>query len=167
MYGNKDICLALGMQLETPIEKQPALLKNAGFTAFAFDKLKNSDSVLTEKLIRAGEKQGLRCEYIHAPFYGMDDIWHDESGELADIMLKDLYATIDECQAFDVKYAVIHAIIGMDNHNPTQLGLERLDALANLANDMRPSRFLRGKRPVLGVLVVPTPIVGNDMLVSP
>ena len=133
MYYNKDLCLALGMQLDTPIEKQTQLLKNAGFTAYAFDKLKNSDSVLSEKIIRAGEGLGLKCEYIHAPFYGMDDIWHDEGGELADVMLRDLYATIDECNAFDVKYAVIHAIIGMDNHNPTQLGLDRIDDVVDYA----------------------------------
>jgi sugar phosphate isomerase/epimerase len=133
MYCNKDLCLALGMQLDTPIEKQPELLKNAGFTAYAFDKLRHSDSKLSESIIRAGDNLGLRCEYIHAPFYGMDDIWHDESGDLADIMLKDLYATIDECKAFGVKYAVIHAIIGMDNHNPTSLGLERLEAVVDYA----------------------------------
>ena len=46
MYSNKDLCLALGMQLDTPIEEQTQLLKNAGFTAYAFDKLKNSDSEL-------------------------------------------------------------------------------------------------------------------------
>lgn len=133
MCYNKNLCLALGMQLETPIQKQPELLKNAGFTAFAFDKLKNSDSTLSESIIRAGEGVGLKCEYIHAPFYGMDDIWHDESGELARIMLSDLYSTIDECYTFGVKYAVIHAVIGMDNHNPTQLGLERLDDIVAYA----------------------------------
>lgn len=133
MYSNKDICLSLGMQLDVPIEKQPELLKNAGFTAYAFDKLRHSDSKLSESIVRAGDSLGLKCEYIHAPFYGMDDIWHDEKGDLAQLMLSDLYATIDECQNFGVKYAVIHAIIGMDNHNPTPLGLERLEAVVDYA----------------------------------
>lgn len=133
MNTKTDICLSLGMQLDVPIEKQPELLKNAGFTAFAFDKLRNSDSSLTRQLIQEGTRLQLRCEYIHAPFYGMDDIWHDETGDLAKIMLGDLYATIDDCHDFGVRYAVIHAIIGMDNHNPTPLGLERLDAVVDYA----------------------------------
>ena len=63
----------------------------------------------------------------------MDDIFHDEKGDLAELMLRDLYATIDDCHTFGVKYAVIHAIIGMDNHNPTQLGLDRLGAVIDYA----------------------------------
>lgn len=128
-----NLCLALGMQLDVPLIEQLNLLKDAGFDAFAFDREKQGTSELTEKIIKEGEKLGLYCEYIHAPFYGMDDIFHDESGELSDIMLKDLYATIDDCQKFGVKYAVFHAIIGMDNHNPTELGLDRLQAVIDYA----------------------------------
>ncbi len=133
MTENKSLCLALGMQLDVPVVDQPELLKAAGFDRFAFDRVKNGTSELTEVLMKKAEKLSLSCEYIHAPFYGMDDIWHDESGELAEIMLKDLYATLDDCHNFGVKYAVLHAIIGMDNCNPTALGLERLDDVINYA----------------------------------
>lgn len=133
MTGNKSLCLALGMQLDVPVIDQPELLKAAGFDRFAFDREKNGTSELTEVLMKKAEKLDLSCEYIHAPFYGMDDVWHDESGELAEIMLRDLYATINDCSNFDVKYAVIHAIIGMDNCNPTSLGLERLDDVVDYA----------------------------------
>ena len=133
MTANKSLCLALGMQLDVPVVDQPELLKTAGFDSFAFDRVKNGTSELTEVLMKKAEKLDLTCEYIHAPFYGMDDIWHDESGELAEIMLKDLYATIDDCSDFGVKYAVLHAIIGMDNFNPTVLGLERLDDVIDYA----------------------------------
>ncbi len=133
MTENKSLCLALGMQLDVPVTDQPELLKTAGFDRFAFDRVKNGTSELTEVLMKKAEKLSLSCEYIHAPFYGMDDIWHDESGELAEIMLKDLYATVDDCHNFGVKYAVLHAIIGMDNCNPTALGLERLDDVIDYA----------------------------------
>ncbi len=126
MSVNKSLCLALGMQLDVPVTEQPELLKNAGFDAFAFDREKNGTSVLTQELMAKAEKLGMKCEYIHAPFYGMDDIWHDESGDLAKIMLKDLYATIEDCSKYGVQYAVLHAIIGMDNCTPTPLGLDRL-----------------------------------------
>lgn len=133
MTANKSLCLALGMQLDVPVVDQPELLKTAGFDSFAFDRVKNGTSELTEMLMKKAEKLSLACEYIHAPFYGMDDIWHDEGGELAEIMLKDLYATINDCSDFGVKYAVLHAIIGMDNFNPTALGLERLDSVIDYA----------------------------------
>ncbi len=133
MTVNKSLCLALGMQLDVPVIDQPELLKTAGFDSFAFDRVKNGTSELTEVLMKKAEKLDLTCEYIHAPFYGMDDIWHDEGGELAEIMLKDLYATINDCSDFGVKYAVLHAIIGMDNFNPTALGLERLDDIIDYA----------------------------------
>ncbi|MBP3939168.1 MAG: sugar phosphate isomerase/epimerase [Clostridia bacterium] len=133
MAENKSLCLALGMQLDVPVADQPELLKNAGFDRFAFDREKRGTSELTELLMKKAEILNLACEYIHAPFYGMDDIWHDESGELAEIMLRDLYATIDDCSNYSVKYAVFHAIIGMDNFTPTQLGLERLDDVVDYA----------------------------------
>ena len=127
------LCLTIGMQLDVPLKEQLVLLKNAGFDAFAFDRERNGSSELTRELIEEGRCLGLSCEYIHAPFYGMDDIFHDENGDLAELMLNDLRATIDDCYNFGVKYAVIHAIIGMDNHNPTELGLERLQAVVDYA----------------------------------
>lgn len=130
---NKKLCLSLGMQLDVPLKEQLTLLKNAGFDAFAFDRERHGTSELARELIGEGERLGLSCEYIHAPFYGMDDIFHDEDGELAEVMLRDLYGTIDDCHKFGVKYAVIHAVIGMDNHNPTELGLERLKSVVDYA----------------------------------
>ena len=56
----------------------------------------------------------------------MDDLWHDESGELAKIMEQELKNSIDNCRNLDVPIVVMHAIIGMDNHTPTELGLERI-----------------------------------------
>lgn len=130
---NRKLCLALGMQLDVSLKEQLALVKNAGFDAFAVDRERNGDSSVICELIEEGNRLGLDCEYIHAPFYGMDDIFHDEKGELAQLMLDDLYRTIDDCHTFGVKYAVLHAVIGMDNHNPTALGLERLQPVIDYA----------------------------------
>lgn len=71
-------------------------------------------------------KLGLVFQSIHAPFYGMDDIWHDEEGELASIMEKELLSAIDDCAETDVPIVIMHAIIGMDNFTPTELGIKRL-----------------------------------------
>ncbi len=119
------LCINIGMQLETPLLEQLEIIKNAGFDAYAHDRERGDDSSLMEKLVDKAARLGLECEYIHSPFYGMDDIWHGND-ELAEIMIRDIFATIDDCHRFGVAYAVVHAIIGMDNHTPTELGLERL-----------------------------------------
>lgn len=130
---NRKLCLALGMQLDVSLKEQLTLLKNAGFDAFAVDRERNGDSSVICELIEEGNRIGLTCEYIHAPFYGMDDIFHDEKGDLAQLMLDDLYRTVDDCHTFGVKYAVLHAVIGMDNHDPTALGLDRLRPVIDYA----------------------------------
>ncbi len=126
------LCLALGMQLEAPLITQLDLVKNAGFDAFAYDRERGKGSAEVEKLADKAAKLGLNLEYIHAPFYGMDDIWHGDD-ELAQIMIKDIYATVDACRDFGVKNAVVHAIIGMDNCTPTELGLDRLQRVIEYA----------------------------------
>ena len=63
----------------------------------------------------------------------MDDLWHDEDGELAEIMRKELFNSIDNCHNLDVPIVVMHAIIGMDNHTPTELGLERIGEIIDYA----------------------------------
>lgn len=63
----------------------------------------------------------------------MDDMWHDESGELAKIMEQELKNSIDNCHNLDVPIVVMHAIIGMDNHTPTELGLERIGNVIDYA----------------------------------
>ncbi len=119
------LCLALGMQLKASLIEQLEMVKNVGFDAFAYDREKQASSVLTGELAERAAKLGLGFEYIHAPFYGMDDVWH-ANDELAQIMIDDIYATVDDCCNFNVKNAVVHAIIGMDNCTPTELGLKRL-----------------------------------------
>ncbi len=126
------LCLDLGMQLETPLITQLEIVHNAGFDAFAYDREKQDNSDMTELLAEKAAKLGIGFEYIHAPFYGMDDIWHADD-ELADIMIKDIFATVDDCENFNVPYAVVHAIIGMDNCTPTELGIKRLQRVIDYA----------------------------------
>ena len=120
------LCINNGLAFEGGLEKLDAI-KNVGFDGFFNDKPKHSDWKLTEQLAERAAKLGLYYQSIHAPFYGMDDIFHDESGELSDIMITDLLNSIDDCERFDVPLVIMHAIIGMDNFTPTELGLQRLE----------------------------------------
>lgn len=129
------LCLGTGLSVSDvcPEPEQLEIIKNAGFDAFFFDKPKKSDFRPTETMAEKGAKLGLRFQSLHAPFYGMDDVWHDEEGELSAVMINDLLNSIDECSRFGIPTAVMHAVIGMDNHNPTQLGIDRLEKVIDLA----------------------------------
>lgn len=109
------------------------IIKNAGFDGFFNDKMKHSDSKQTEALAEKAKKLGLVYQSLHAPFYGMDDLWHDESGEIAEIMEKDLLNSIDDCYNFDIPIVIMHAIIGMDRCTPTQLGIDRISKIIDYA----------------------------------
>ncbi|MBQ7595589.1 MAG: sugar phosphate isomerase/epimerase, partial [Clostridia bacterium] len=98
-----------------------------------YDKERYSTPKESEIFAAECEKYGLIFHSIHAPFYGMDDIWHDESGELSKIIEADLFDSIDECVAAGVKLVIMHAIIGMDRCTPTDLGIKRLEKIIDHA----------------------------------
>lgn len=120
---NKDICVNVGMNSDVPWLDQLDIIKNAGFDGVFLDWERDID---LHPLIAKARELDLYIQSLHAPFYGMDDIFHDEEGTLSDKMTADLTGTIDSCAEFGIDLAIFHAIIGMDNHSPNELGLQRL-----------------------------------------
>ena len=112
---------------------QLEVIKAAGFDQFFYTERRNQPRAEDEAIAEKAAKLGIGFHSIHAPFYGMDDLWHDEDGELAEIMRKELFNSIDNCHNLDVPIVVMHAIIGMDNHTPTELGLERIGEIIDYA----------------------------------
>lgn len=129
------LCLGTGMGFdkEIPQIEQLEVIKSAGFDACFFDKPKQGDSALCHAFANKAAKLGLEFQSIHAPFYGMDDIWHDEEGELSDIMIAELLNAIDDCAETGAPIVIMHAIIGMDNFTPTELGIRRLEKVIDRA----------------------------------
>lgn len=109
------------------------VIKAAGFDGIFNDKGKHSDYKETEAVAEKAAKLGLIYQSLHAPFYGMDDLWHDDGGEIAKIMEQDLINSIDDCHNFDIPLVIMHAIIGMDNVTPNELGLERIGKIIDYA----------------------------------
>ena len=112
---------------------QLEVIKAACFDQFFYTERRNQPRAEDEAIAEKAAKLGIGFHSIHAPFYGMDDLWHDEDGELAEIMRKELFNSIDNCHNLDVPIVVMHAIIGMDNHTPTELGLERIGEIIDYA----------------------------------
>ena len=119
---NKKICVNL-IESTIPFIDQLPIIRNAGFDGIFMDWERNIE---LQPVIAKARELGLYIQSLHAPFYGMDDIFHDEEGKLADKMISDLIGTIDACAEFGIDLAVFHAVIGMDNHSPNELGLDRL-----------------------------------------
>jgi len=134
LRDKQKLCLNTGMSFDdVPEIEQLDVIKSAGFDGFFVDKAKHSDWKFTEPYAEKAAKLGLYFQSIHAPFYGMDDIFHDDGGELADIMINDLINSIDDCARFDVPLVVMHAIIGMDNFSPNERGLQRLEKVIDFS----------------------------------
>ena len=128
------LCLGTGLDFnEVPAVEQIEVMKSVGFDQFFYSETKNQRAADDEAVAEKAAKIGIGFHSIHAPFYAMDDMWHDESGELAKIMEQELKNSIDNCHNLDVPIVVMHAIIGMDNHTPTELGLERIGKIIDYA----------------------------------
>lgn len=91
------------------------------------------NSFQAEEVAMRIRRMGLMLQSIHAPFNGIWKIWEDESGELAEAELKDQITCLRDTAKADCDLVVMHAIIGMERHTPTQIGVERFAKLVEEA----------------------------------
>lgn len=79
-------------------------------------------------------REGLFIQSIHAPF---EDIWRlwEDAGEGGEQELDRQIACIRATAGIGVDLVIEHAIIGMERHTPTKLGVERFGKLVNAARD--------------------------------
>lgn len=126
------VCTGIDKAFGLTYEEQIDIIKNAGFEGVFSDWMKDEDM---NSLISYARNAGLEYIYLHAPFYGMDDLWHDDVGDLAEKMLNDLYGCADCCAENNIEIMVCHAIIGMDNHSPNELGIERITKIVEYAKE--------------------------------
>lgn len=129
---SNSVCTGIDKSFGPTYEEQIDIIKNAGFEGVFSDWMKNEDM---NAIISYAKNAGLEYIYLHAPFYGMDDLWHDDEGELAEKMMNDLYSCADCCGENNIEIMVCHAIIGMDNHSPNELGLERISKIVEYAKE--------------------------------
>lgn len=117
------VCTGIDKSFGLPLKEQIDTIKKAGFDGVFADWMKDEDM---NDIINYAKNAGLSVVFLHAPFYGMDDLWHDNEGALADKMMNDLYGCADCCAKNNIEAMVCHAVIGMDNHSPNALGIERI-----------------------------------------
>lgn len=128
---SNSLCINSGFKFDLPLTEILPVIKAAGFDGVFTDWDRNIDF---EPIINVAHKIGLKYQSLHAPFYGMDDVWEDENGELSDKMLGDILGCADTCERYGINLMICHTIIGMEKCTPNELGLERLGKVIEYAD---------------------------------
>ena len=115
---------------DTTLDQRLDVIKATGFdgvfTGWPVGGMKD----LAEKI----RSRGLYFQSVHAPFTDAHKPW--EKGRAGDDVIDNLIACVRECAEVEVPIVVVHPIIGMDRHNPTDLGIERYGRLVSEAEKL-------------------------------
>ena len=129
----KQLGINVSVGYDEPYERLFSYIRQAGFDA-CFTPW-NEDSPV-EAWAEAIAKEGLIYQSIHAPFHKVSCLWEDE-GEAGDAYLAMLLSCLKDCNRAGVPVMVTHPIIGMDRHNPTELGVRRYAKLVEEAENLK------------------------------
>ena len=122
------ICIDVDAGFGLKMKDEIPVLAEIGFDGCFTTWQVGSDIPKTARLIA---DCGLIYQSIHSPFRGIDVVW--DEGKAGDDFIKMLVDCVRDCASGDVPIAVVHPIIGMDKHTPTQLGIERFGRLLDEA----------------------------------
>ena len=125
----KQLGINVSVGYDEPYERLFSYIRQAGFDA-CFTPW-NEDSPV-EAWAKAIAKEGLIYQSIHAPFHKVSCLWEDE-GDEGEAYLAMLLRCLRDCAGAGVPIMVTHPIIGMDRHNPTELGVARFSRLVEEA----------------------------------
>lgn len=128
----KQLCLGIGDGFGEPLDRQLELLSQVGFDGFfALWKKDRDFASLTRK---AGEL-GLMLQSLHAPWGKSVHLWQEDK-EKAAIAVEELKMGLADCARFGAPILVVHGIVGMDAHTPTEIGLERFSQVVDYARTL-------------------------------
>lgn len=113
------ICLGLNSQLDLTYKGQLDLLKKIGFDAYFFEW---NPAFNIPELKSYGDKLGLICQSMHAPFMKMADMWQD--GEKAEIAVNELIRCVEDCAENQIPILVCHCFIGFGTECPNEIGVK-------------------------------------------
>ncbi|MBE6552987.1 MAG: sugar phosphate isomerase/epimerase [Ruminococcaceae bacterium] len=116
---------------EDPV-KTLDLIKAAGFDCF-FTGTQDPDKVAA--IVAHGKELGLTCEFIHAPFKGINTMWLAGLSYLP--LMNGMKQAIDNAAANGVPAVIIHVSSGWDAPEITDLGLARFDELVLYATEKK------------------------------
>lgn len=109
-------------------DEQVKILADAGFSA-TFTMMQEKAEL--DALANVFSKYGLAYETIHAPFYGINDIWQD--GEAGEKIYQDFADCIESCAMFGVPAMILHMASGLTPPPTTDVGRSRFEKLIEQA----------------------------------
>lgn len=125
------LCLGLADNFGVSEEEQIRLIKEAGFDGFFCQDVYGKD---LKPLKRIADEEGLIFQSVHAPFGGMQFIWHDEGMSVH--AMRELLSCIEKTAEISVPIVVMHAIIGEQDKRITELGFNNIDVLVKKAEGL-------------------------------
>ena len=111
---------------EIPEVDALALIQNAGFSSF-FSSERATDMQSVTKIRKRADELGLRYEFLHAPFQGVNAMWED--GEASLRFLQGVLDSIDSASENGVPAIVLHVSSGWHPPQINDIGLARYDKI--------------------------------------
>ena len=108
------------------------MLKEAGFECYFMGE-SDCNNVLEIKAL--GDSIGLPCEFIHAPFHGINNMWLSGMGYLD--IYKKMKFSIDAAADAGISTVICHVSSGWDAPEVNDLGIARFDSLVEYATDKK------------------------------
>lgn len=126
------LILGTGMGLSIPVAEQVVLIKKSGFDG-VFTGWKE-EAEANNAVAAAIREQGLFYHSIHAPFRDVHHLW--ESKDEGEREVRSQIRCLEDAARMDVDLVIMHTIIGMDRHTPTNLGIERYGRIFDAAKKL-------------------------------
>ena len=133
MNGIK-MCLGVMGSLDIPAIEQIKLFKETGFEAFFYEWTPGCN---LDEIVKAAEENGIEFYNVHAPFSGPGNVsflW--EQHERTETSFNTLMECIRDCAEHGIKLIVMHAYIGFEKHEPTQMGVDLFGKLVDYAANL-------------------------------
>ena len=114
-----ELCINTGTGFGLGIPEMLPHIKAAGFDGF----FTSWHEGKTKEIAALADKHGLLYQSVHAPFTETDALW--EPGDKGEYVKETLIRCVNECRDAGVPRIIMHTVIGMDRHTPTEIGLQR------------------------------------------
>ena len=121
----RKLVVGTGMGLPLSTEEEIRLIKRVGFDGVFLDGNEKADTVAEAKLARS---EGLLVQSVHAPFGHVHHMW-EGTNEEAEAEIAAQIRCLEKCARAEVPLVVMHAYIGFERHDPTEIGAVRYDRL--------------------------------------
>lgn len=127
------LCLGTSASFgDLSVPEQIRKFKEVGFDGFFTEWYSGAP---VEEWARIAQEENMIYQSIHAPFTKVDALWRDDE-EKAEAALEELLECLRDCKKAGVPRMILHVFIGFEDHDPTEIGLQRYGVLVDEAEKL-------------------------------